>query len=455
MNRTLQVAVCAALWVLPALGVTASLKNTTPKDQEIAQLRAEFEQKLQALQVRYEVKLQEMEARLQQQPAAEKPSLPAANPNPTPAQSAFNPEISLILQGRYHQADGDGHISGYLPAAHAHGSGQGFSLDHTELVLSAAIDPYFRGLANFAVADETIETEEAWVQTTALGHGLTARFGRYLSGIGYINQQHPHAWDFANQNLAYMAMLGEHYVQDGIQLKWIAPTPLFFALGVEAAQGSAWHHHSLGSYAAFAHLGGDIGDSHAWQAGFSYLRTKGEDREGHWEDDHAVETETAFSGISRYWLADVVWKWSPNGNSQYQHFKFQAEYVRRDESGNLTCGDNTAAGGACVGLTDDYQADQSGWYAQAVYQFQPRWRAGYRYDALKAGSVQFGDGFMGILSTSNHTPRRHSLMLDYNPSEFSRLRLQLAQDDSEQGLTDHQISVQYIHSLGPHGAHIF
>jgi hypothetical protein len=46
-------------------------------------------------------------------------------------------------------------------------------------------------------------------------------------------------------------------------------------------------------------------------------------------------------------------------------------------------------------------------------------------------------------------------MLDWSPSEYSRIRLQLAQDDSRAGVTDDQVLVQYIYSLGAHGAHKF
>ena len=368
------------------------------------------------------------------------------------APNLMNPEISLILQGRYHNADGDGHISGFLPAGHGHGGGRGFSLDHTELTLGASIDPYLRGFVNFAIADGEIETEEAWVQTTALGHGFTVKFGRYLSGIGYVNEQHPHGWDFANQNLAYAATLGEHFVQDGLQLKWLAPAPLFLEFGVEAAQGVDWSDRKdFGSHAAFVHLGDDWGESHAWRAGVSYLRVKADLREGHWDDDGGDEAHTDFSGTSKYWIADLVWKWARGGNSKYQNFKFQAEYVRRVEDGDLACAD-----GLCgAGLEDGYRARQSGVYAQAVYQFQPRWRAGYRYDRLDVGSVDFGAGFDGVLSKPEFTPQRHSVMLDYNPSEFSRLRLQLARDEAEAGASDNQLTLQYIHSLGPHGAHKF
>jgi hypothetical protein len=46
-------------------------------------------------------------------------------------------------------------------------------------------------------------------------------------------------------------------------------------------------------------------------------------------------------------------------------------------------------------------------------------------------------------------------MIDYNPSEFSRIRLQLATDRSRQDATDNQVFVQYQMSLGAHGAHGF
>jgi hypothetical protein len=46
-------------------------------------------------------------------------------------------------------------------------------------------------------------------------------------------------------------------------------------------------------------------------------------------------------------------------------------------------------------------------------------------------------------------------MLDLSLTEFSRFRLQLARDQSRLGATDNQVFLQYVHSLGPHGAHRF
>jgi hypothetical protein len=87
---------------------------------------------------------------------------------------------------------------------------------------------------------------------------------------------------------------------------------------------------------------------------------------------------------------------------------------------------------------------------------------GYRYDTLRYGTVSNGIVDNGLGPTAadfpvlaNHSPTRNTLMLDWSPTEFSRLRLQLASDKSRLGVTDNQVLVQYIYSLGAHGAHKF
>jgi hypothetical protein len=163
------------------------------------------------------------------------------------------------------------------------------------------------------------------------------------------------------------------------------------------------------------------------------------------------------------WIADAVLKWAPNGNSTGTNFKLQGEYFRRKEDGQLTYDDTGQAvpqfGAA---FTDYFNADQSGWYAQAVWQFMPRWRTGYRHDRLDFGTVGNGIVQAGLGPVAAdfpvltpYSPKRDTLMLDWNPTEFSRLRLQFASDKSRAGLTDNQFIVQYLYSLGAHGAHRF
>lgn len=386
------------------------------------------------------------------------------------AGNVFNPDISLILQGRYVHADADagGFPAGFFPASghegddgHEHGaSGRGFSLDHSELVLSANIDHRFYGFAALGIEDDAVEVEEAWFQTLALGRGFSVKGGRFLSQIGYINEQHAHAWDFADQSLVYRAMFGGRLVHDGVQARWLAPTPMFLELGIEAARGQFFpgsdegsEGSGAGTRAAFLHLGDDLGNANSWRAGLSYVESSPRDRHAHVHDAADIETEAAFSGKSRTWVVDLVWKWAPEGNARDRYLKLQAEYMHRREHGELGCEDNLDEGGLCGGGSEDWRSSQSGFYAQAIYQFMPRWRLGYRYDRLDPGSLS-ADAVIAAWLHADHDPERHTVMLDFSPSEFSRLRLQLARDHAtEEGETI--ATVQYIMSLGAHGAHKF
>src|SRR5439155_27367798 len=153
------------------------------------------------------------------------------------------------------------------------------------------------------------------------------------------------------------------------------------------------------------HAGGDVGTSHSWRAGLSSLRTR---------------TDDIGSSVLYTRIADFVWKWAPNGNPHTTNFKLQGEYMR------------TTVG-------------QSGWYLQGVYQFMPMWRVGARYDRLDAGDT----------AVNGLNPQRVTAMVDWSPSEFSRLRLQYARAGTQTDVADNQRFVQYILSLGAHGAHKF
>ena len=77
-----------------------------------------------------------------------------------------------------------------------------------------------------------------------------------------------------------------------------------------------------------------------------------------------------------------------------------------------------------------------------------------RYEQLDSGTRDFGENANNLVVDS-YRPKKATAMIDYNWSEFSRVRLQLAQDKSMIGITDNQLTVQYIMSLGAHGAHKF
>ena len=369
--------------------------------------------------------------------------------------ASFNPDISLILSGSAAHLgnDPDGYaIPGFMLGAETGPGTRGLSLGESELIVSANVDDLFYGQFTAALTPENeMDVEEAYVQTLGLAHGLSLRAGRFFSAIGYLNSQHPHAWDFVDTALAYRALLANQYGDDGVRLSWVAPTDLFVELGGEWLRGENFPaggaaSNGQGAATLFAHLGGDVGASHAWRAGLSFLRARSEGRES-----GAIDTAPdAFSGDSRVAIADLVWKWSPDGNPRQTNFKFQAEFLWRDEDGDFTSDVNSVNGPA---VTDTYRATHSGWYAQAIYQFMPQWRAGLRYDQLRAQEIVAGVNAV-LFDTGGHTPRRASMMLDWSRSEFSRLRLQLSRDRSQPDAYS-QWYLQYIMSLGAHGAHAF
>ena len=369
--------------------------------------------------------------------------------------AGFNPDISLILAGQYAGVSNDPAtyiVPGFPLGPETAPASRGLSLAESELVMSANIDDLFYGQFTAAVSPANdIAVEEAFVQTLALGHGLTVRAGRFYSGIGYLNGQHPHSWDFVDTALPYRALLANQYGDDGARVTWVAPTDLYLELGGEWLRGASYPaggdgNNGQGVTTLFAHAGGDVGASHAWRAGLSWLRAHAAQRLSG-DLDTAPD---AFTGESRVAIADLVWKWAPNGNPKQRNLKLQAEVLWRDEDGTWTS-DARAIHGAPV--ADAYASTQSGWYVQSVYQFIPAWRVGLRYDQLRSHDIQAGAN-AALFEPQGHTPRRASLMLDWSHSEFSRVRVQWTRDRSSPD-TGRELFVQYIMSLGAHGAHAF
>src|SRR5207249_3046645 len=130
----------------------------------------------------------------------------------TASQNSFNPALSLILSGTYANLSRDPddyRLRGFFKGGDIGPGPRGFNLGESELGISANIDPYFYGAANISITpNNEAAVEEAFVQTTALGQGFTVKFGRFFSGIGYMNEQHAHTWDFVDSPLAYQAFLG-------------------------------------------------------------------------------------------------------------------------------------------------------------------------------------------------------------------------------------------------------
>ncbi len=482
----------------------ASLLSPLPAfaDDDMKALRAEIAQMKQA----YEQRIASLENRLQEAekkpapaavapaavaPAVVAPAAVAASTGQVGAGSGFNPQISLILDGVYYRDNRKGagpemleHIDGinHSHEGHAHGAlERGFNLRETELAFSATVSPHFDAAAMLAISEHgDVELEEAYFDTRSLPYGLKIRGGKFLSGIGYLNAQHPHQWDFVDQNLPYRTLLGDHGLNDtGLRLTWLPQTGNWYTqLGVEflqgkeqtfatggeetptgRADGAALAATTAGALGAtksgprlttlFAKFGPDLGNNHALQFGGWYAHSSQlQEVHDHTEENPASQVH-ALEGKGKAWGLDAVYKYDAGRYGGQGNFKLVGEYLRLNKNLKIAFHEN----GTLVGQKRDFTQD--GVVVQGTYGFLPHWQAGVRYDVT--GLTNKLDGPDGNIWDKNKSDR-WTFALTRQIDHFSLLRLQASRANLwVEGAKDpvNQIFLQYQHSLGAHGAHSF
>ncbi|HXV21204.1 MAG TPA: hypothetical protein VD811_09505 [Desulfuromonadales bacterium] len=319
---------------------------------------------------------------------------------------------------------------------------QGFNLRAAELVLFAPVDPYFNLYANLPVTEEGIELEEAYAVTTALPAGWQVKGGKFKSNFSRLSAQHPHAWDFADIALPYRAFLGEEGMggEKGVQLTYLPALPFFLQMGGEVLQGqnallfgeeAASGPHA---FSIFAKGSVDTGEHSTLHAGPFVLfgQTRSE----------AIIEEAEVDGKSELYGLEAAWKWQP---ASRRGLTLQGEYLYLRQRGNLS----DASAAAIERLT----RRQDGFYLQGIWR-QDRWRFGGRYDALELLADTFE--VAGVQRKRGETPWRATASLEFNPSEFTRIRLQYSHDDSgRDGRDNDECFLQFIFGIGAHAAHAF
>ena len=436
-----------------ALAVLPSPAEAQQASPDIATLKRD----LDTLRSDYQSKISDLEARLAKaeadaaaaQAAADKASEAAAaapdqiaSPVMAPAgapasQNAFNPGIAAVLNGNFvaaRRATGGETFPGFATGDDIGVPERGFSLGESEVSFAANIDPSFAGFLDFSIGgDNEVSLEEAYIRTTALPAGFTVKAGRFLSGIGYLNERHAHDWSFSDAPLPYRAFLNTQLGDDGVQVRWIAPTDQFLEFGSEVFRGDSFpaagsKNNGAGSYSAFVHTGADINTSSSYLAALSYVHAKAEDRES---------GPDLFTGDTDVGIASFVYKWAPNGNPVSRNLTLASEFFWGRDKGEFN-------------LTPVSQ-EHTGWYAQGVYQFMPNWSAGLRLAGLNSNSP--GPALLGTaLDDLGHSPFATTALLEWDTSEFGRLRMQYTRDEASQ-LSNDELVLQYTVIYGPHGAH--
>lgn len=274
----------------------------------------------------------------------------------------------------------------------------------TDLVVEGKPDGHWRYFVNANLTEAELGLDEAYL-TLPIGPGTQLKLGQFYSGFGRLNSQHPHDWDFSDQPLPYRRLFGEsNLLEKGLQLS-ILPTPTLM-LGLE--QLSATNRDQFASdrnqpaltliFARHAHHWG--GGLHSL-AGASLGNGYSAHASGH--------------GQSHWWGLDLTIKqWLPN-----QHYwMLQGEWLGQDQQHTHTT-----------------QPDQQGSYLMALYRWHEQWRTGLRHDQAYSNATQLPD------------VQRTTWLLEHDPTGWLRTRLQLGQEQWEDGTSGPYALISWQASL--------
>ena len=362
--------------------------------------------------------------------------------------SAFtNPNISLILDAFYYASNltNDELANQGIPGFTTQGVDQrnGFNLDSAELFIFSPVDPYFNLYANIPFTENGVSIEEAYVVTTSLPAGWQIKGGKFKSNFSRLDSQHPHAWDFWDIALPYRAFLGGEGLggEKGVQLTYLPAWSIYTQIGAEVLQGEndllfgQSAQEGPHAFTFFVKSSIDASDYSTLYFGPSVLFGK--------TDNTNILPGTEVRANSALYGIEAVWKWKPNSR---EALTIQSEYLLLTQSGN-TMDPTTHA------VIDPLRRMQDGFYVQGIYR-KNRWGAGARYDMLDLFYDTFKQG--GVQQNFGGIPHRTTASVEFNPTEFTRIRLQLAHDLSDpSGRTNNEAILQFNFGIGAHPAHSF
>jgi hypothetical protein len=345
---------------------------------------------------------------------------------------------------------------------------RGFTLQNVETSLFGAVDPYFNAEAHIVYKEEGVELEEAFGTTTQLPYALQLKFGKYFTEFGRTNPQHPHQWPWLDQPVVNTRIFGADGTRGvGARLAWLAPVPWFseFYVGMQNADNETM----------VSFLGGDVEDPAAVTIGGRPIVARASTRSladflyaMRWVNNWEVGEETMLQiGLSSAFGpnltglkgrtvvigGDLLVKWRERQRG-YPNLIWQTEVVARryhaDEGFDSTL--------ATTIPSDDLR--DWGLTSQVLVGLMPRWTAGLRGDyATGSGdSYVVGTGAVPRSTDAFRDDRwRLSPLIAFNPSEFSKIRLQYDHDRLEH-LPDHHVHSAWIGLeilIGAHPAHTY
>lgn len=425
MKTVIMLAMSAILLVLPVVAQQASPPEQ-PDNAALMQKIRELEDRVILLEGQVRTLKSEQASPAAAAPVPEAPpSQPAAAPVQSygsaqtgtlggaggSAAKALNPDISAI--GDFIS------VAGHNPVQPS----PSLQMHESELGVQAIIDPYARGDFFLSFGEQGVNVEEGYITLTALPAGFVAKVGKMRSAFGRVNTLHNHVLPWVDRPLVTNNLVGgEDGIDDaGVSIERILPAPkgIFLEATGQLFRGDSGNPQSLvftssnkNDVSAVAHLRSykDLSESTNLDIGLSFAR-------GH--NDLGSNFLTHLYGI------DATLRWKPLRRSIYHSFVGRSELIwsQRQQL--------------------PVEQRSFGFYTSGDYQLGRRWFVGGRFD--RSSRPQF----------SNLTDQGGSAVLTYWPSEFSQVRWQYRFLRYAGNIDTHELLMQFMFSLGAHGAHPF
>lgn len=325
----------------------------------------------------------------------------------------FNPDISVNFLGLAQ----DGNQLSTDRAADSH---KGASLQEAELQILSDVDPYLTANALLSISpngayEYGIDPEEVYAETTFIP-SLTLRFGKYKAAFGKHNTLHTHAYPFIDAPLINQLLFGTEGLNDaGLSASWMAPTPWFMELTVQAMSNrnqTFLNSASSGDYFEVAQL------KNLWDLS--------DDTTVEWAI-YGLQGANQFAQTSTAYGSDLIFKWRPSIGGKYHALWWANEYMDGNQDG--------------ASSTLDHLGGLATWLQ---FQFAERWWVQGRYEYV---GVPHDDAF----SPEN----KQSVLLGFYPSEFSGFRVQLDHTSSANQPSGYAVAFQTNIVIGAHPAHSY
>ena len=327
------------------------------------------------------------------------------------AAKALNPDISAI-------GDFIG-VAGHNPVQPS----PSLQMHESELGVQAIIDPYARGDFFLSFGESGVNLEEGYITLTALPAGFVAKVGKMRSAFGKVNTMHNHVLPWVDRPLVTNNLVGgEDGLDDaGVSIQRILPAPKGIFLEATGqlfrgdsgdAQSPLFLASNKNDVSTVAHLRAyrDLTESTNLDFGLSYAR-------GH--NDQGSDFLTHLYGI------DATLRWKPLRRSIYHSFVGRGEFIWSQRQQLPT------------------EQRSFGFYTSGDYQLGRRWFVGGRFD--RSSRAEF----------ANLNDQGGAAVLTYWPSEFSQVRGQYRFLHYANNIDTHELLLQFMFSLGAHGAHPF